>query len=152
MILSIAKGGIVIAIISFLMLIRKLWQKRIFSTLCIFITILLAVQYIGFGLSNDLSISAHIAGFWGGMNILRNNLFGMGIGGYGNLGNNYSIGNVEASESFIGAALGQIGIFTIIIYGLFYYAYFRKIKKMAIYDNLSEILFWLNVGYYFEKK
>lgn len=146
LVLSIAKGGLVIAIISSLMLIRKLWQKKIFSDLCIFLAILLMAQYIGFGLSNELSISAHMAGLWGGMNIFKNNLFGIGIGGYGNLGSNYSIENVVGSESFIGTALGQIGVFTIILYGLFYYVYFRKIKKLAMYDSLSEILFWLNVG------
>ena len=45
LVLSIAKGGIIIAAISLLMLIRKIWNKRIFSTLCIIITAILAAQY-----------------------------------------------------------------------------------------------------------
>lgn len=145
LILSMAKGGIIIAAISALMLIRKLWHKKIFSTLCIIVAVVLAIQYIGFGLSNDLSVSAHIGGLSGGINTLKNNLFGVGIGGYGNLASNFSDRVAEGSESFIGAALGQIGIFTI-IYLIFYYEFLKKIKKVAEYDSLSEILFWLNVS------
>ena len=124
---------------------RKLWHKKYFSTLCIIIALILGIQYIGFALSNDLSASSHINGFFGGINILKNNLFGIGIGGYGNLAAALSAGDAEASESFIGTALGQIGIFTI-IYVLFYYAFFTKLKKAAGYDSLCEILFWLNIG------
>ena len=146
LILSIAKGGIIIAGISALMLIRELWRKKIFSGLCIIIAAMLAVRYIVFGLANSLSISKHLDGLLGGIDILRRNLFGLGIGGYGNIGNNYSIENViEGSESFIGAALGQIGIF-VIVYMWFYYAFLKKLKMAATYDSLSKILFWLNMS------
>lgn len=146
LILSLAKGGIVIAVISALMLIRKLWHKKIFSTLCIIAAVIFTAQYVGFGLSNDLSVSAHINGLINGIDIVRDNVFGVGIGGFGNLGNIYSTGDVEAGESFIGAALGQMGVFAIVIYISFYYLFLKKLKKMAEYDSLSEILFWLNIG------
>lgn len=145
LILTIAKGGIIIAAISTLMLMRKLWHKKIFSTLCIIIAVVLAIQFIGFGLSNDLSISAHVGGLLGGVNILKSNLFGVGIGGYGNLASNFTDRVAEGSESFIGAVLGQIGIFAL-IYLVFYYEFLKKIKVAALNDSLSEILFWLNVS------
>lgn len=145
LILTLAKGGVIIAAISILILMRKLWNKKIFSTLCIIVAIVLAIQYVGFGLRNALSISAHIDGFWEGVDILKSNLLGIGIGGYGNLGSNYSSGDIEGSESFIGAALGQIGIFAI-IYVVFYCAFVKRIKKSTGYDSFSEILLWLNIG------
>lgn len=145
LILSLAKGGIIIAFISTLMLIRKLWHKKIISTLCIIAATIIAIQFIGFGLSNDLSVSAHIGGLMSGIDIFKSNILGVGIGGYGNLARTLSDSATEGSESFIGAALGQIGIFAI-IYFVFYFEFLRKIKKTAEHDSLSEILFWLNVS------
>lgn len=66
-------------------------------------------------------------------------------GGYGNLGNNYSARDIEGSESFIGTALGQIGIFAI-IYVVIYCVLVKRIKKSTGYYSLCKILLWLNIG------
>lgn len=144
LILTFAKGGIIIGSICFLFLIDKLWNKKIISILGKLGAVVIGVRYFRFGIINDLSIARHMQGLLDGIFLLQQSLFGVGIGGFGNLGTRY--GGVERlgiGESFIGAAVGQIGIIAVIIYISFYYGIFRKLK--LINTELSYIMLLLNI-------
>lgn len=108
-----AKGGIVIAVVSFCLLLKDVAKKKILSRIllaCMFITLGL---YFGFAIKSELSASNHYGGLISGIASLKNNPLGMGIGATGNLslaeGLNRTLGKV-GTESYIGSMIAQTGI------------------------------------------
>lgn len=148
---TIAKGGLIIAFLAFCFLIGDLWhQKRLsfVAKVVFFVTLIIGIVYIVKSEHNG-SVS-HLIGLTENLKNLLYYPFGRGIGVVGNLGYNYGgRGELLASgESFVGAAIGQMGFFAILLYSYFY---LKMLKKLSIASrgktfSLARICLWLNVG------
>lgn len=76
---------------------------------------------------------------------MGSNIFGVGIGRYGNMTSLYGNTAVKGSgESFIGSMIAQIGIVGILIYGYFYINLFYKLRREK--NDLAVIVYWLNAA------
>lgn len=145
MLKTFTKNSIIIAGICILFLIGILWHKKKLSMTGKVLALAICVIYTGFSVTNELSAFIHIQGLVDGIRILRTNIIGIGVGKFGNLSSVYSGGLIEGiGESFIGTAIGQLGIIAILLYGFLYYSLFRKLRDNP--SNLSKIVLWLNVS------
>lgn len=148
---SLGKGGIIIALFSFALIVGDIWHQRglAFLAKCSFIVVLIAgIAYV---VSNEANGSnLHLTGLTENLINLVYYPFGRGIGSVGNLGYNYG-GRTELlarGESFIGAVIGQLGVFAIVLYTYFYSNLIKKISiasKESLY-SVGRICLWLNVG------
>jgi len=152
LLLTMAKGGILIALYAFAFVLGKMWKNKELSFIAkvgfVFILILGIIYTFSDGSTSNGSF--HFAGLTENVRNLPRYFFGRGIGSVGNLGYSYGgRGTLNANgESFIGAVIGQMGIFGIAIFSWFYFNLFKKIKKTKksnLYD-ISNIICYLNIG------
>lgn len=145
LLLTFTKSGIMVSAIAFVALTNKIWRKYLFSKMAFMVALASVVLFIVFSVNNNQSTLNHINGLLDGVSVFKNNIFGIGIGRYGNLTTLYGEAVVEGSgESFIGSMVAQSGIIGIFLYGYFYYNIFRKLRRKD--DNLSTAVLWLNVA------
>ena len=147
---TLAKGGIIIALFAFAFALGEIWHRRNLSILarCCFAIIL--IGGIGYVVRSGTNGLIHIAGLTDNLKNLPAYPFGRGIGAVGNLGYNYGgrIKLLANGESFVGAAIGQIGIFAIIIYVYFYKNMFKALLKSSVDElfGIGKVCMWLNAG------
>lgn len=150
LILTMAKGGIVIAIIGVTMMLRKNAKKKILSDILLIIAIISGISLIVFGFENGSSISNHYNGLISGFVSIFVKPFGYGVGSAGNMaykgGSFSSISQNAGSESFIGSIIAQIGIIGIFLYFVFWIFLFRYGKRRISSDILYDVLRIANVG------
>lgn len=145
LLLTFTKGGILISGVAFVILVGKIWNNKFLSKLSFTVALLLGFLFIGFAIKNNQSTMNHIRGLIDGISVLRKNIFGVGIGGYGNLSDMYGETIVEGSgESFVGTLVAQTGVIGIFMYGYFYLELFSGLKRKG--DELSTIVLWLNAA------
>lgn len=147
---TLAKGGIIIALFAFTFALGEIWHQRELSfwTRCAFVLIL--IGGVGYVICSGTNGVMHMAGLIDNLRCLFFYPFGRGVGTVGNLGYNYG-GRTEllaSGESFIGAAIGQMGFFAIVLYTYFYKKLFTTLSKASQgkFYNVSRVSLWLNVG------
>lgn len=147
---TLAKGGIIIALFAFAFIMGKIWHKQGLAMMTkIAFVIILSVGVVYTFISGANGVT-HIGGLIDNLRYLPNYPFGRGVGSVGNLGYNYGGRGtlVVNGESFIGAAIGQIGVVAIIIYSYYYGSIFKILKRSSkdhLYD-IGYIALYLNVG------
>lgn len=140
LILTWAKGGIVIAIVAFCFLLGKVQNKKGLSILLLatagFAFIIFAYQSI----QNELSGSAHINGLISGLKTFLKHPFGTGIGSAGNMADAYGGFGYQAvagDESYIGSMLAQTGVIGLVLNCIFWKKFCGKEKKNIVGDYKS---------------
>lgn len=112
--LTLSKGAVLVIGIAYA---YKLWKKNKFWALPYVVISLIVLVFM---IKNNTlySISQHT----GGLISSTNSILGGGLGSAGNYSNLYGNANSDISESYIGALLGQMGLFGVIIFlGMFLY-------------------------------
>ena len=116
--LSFGKGGIIIASLSYCILLREVSKSKIVSRLLLLAIIVIVWYYFVYSLSQELSGRAHFNGLINGLQIvIRNRPFGNGIGSEGNLAyvhGGFGYAKDGAGESYIGSMLAQTGLYGLI--------------------------------------
>lgn len=118
LVLSNGKGGIVIALLSFCVLLRQSTNSKILSRLLLFSIVFIIIYYFTYQIQEDLSGSAHYNGLINGLQSLIRNPLGTGIGSEGNLAylhNGLGYAQSGAGESYIGSMIAQTGIIGLFI-------------------------------------
>lgn len=105
-------------------------EKHILSNLALIISVVCAILFLSFAFINNQSSLNHLNGLLDGFSVMGSNIFGVGIGRYGNMTSLYGNTAVKGSgESFIGSMIAQIGIVGILILWVFLYKFILQIKK-----------------------
>lgn len=91
------------------------------------------------------SLPSHLKGLTHNFTVIADDPFGLGLGMAGNFANLYANGNsgeIGAGESFIGMIVGQLGIFSILIFLFFIILvnFFRKNRIKDVYIRNSSNL------------
>ena len=86
------------------------------------------------------TVRIHLEGLTSSFPILLDKPLGGGIGTFGNLAKLFSDKDTSNGESFIGASIGQIGLFTIIYLVLFWRLYFYNLRNVKSYRFLSILI------------
>ena len=148
-ILTFAKGGIVIAMITGAVLVKQIYGKRMLGNALLFFGTLLFIYALFFSVESGSSGSEHLAGLFDHINSFPYHPFGTGIGSEGNLAINMAGLETEKSgESFVGTVIGQLGIgiflYTTYTYGL----YHQTVRRLTTYSNkcTNNILKTVNVA------
>lgn len=118
LVLSNGKGGIVIALLSFCILLRQSTNSKILSRMLLLSIVCIIIYYFTYQMREDLSGSAHYNGLVYGFQSLITKPLGTGIGSEGNLAYLHSgLGYAQsgAGESYIGSMIAQTGIVGLII-------------------------------------
>lgn len=139
--MTLCKGGMIIAMFSFCILVGKIFEKKIISNIMLLIGAGVVFLYISFSLTNELSTATHMNGLVSGIQSMFENPFGMGIGSAGNLsveeGKNI---NIIGAESYVGSMLAQIGIIGLMI-NMYYFVYIKNIvDKIEVDRNIRAII------------
>ncbi|GHU42689.1 hypothetical protein FACS1894111_07030 [Clostridia bacterium] len=135
LIMTLAKGAILITLISFLLLFRKTRQiNKYVSNMILIVCAVLLLIFLDDARSNVNSINSHVEGFVTGINSLLKQPFGYGIGEVGNFANLFTKGSGMdiGGESFIGALIGQIGFIGIAVYACFIKIFSRVSKSNLV--------------------
>lgn len=147
---TLAKGGIIIALFSFTFVLGKIWREKRFSFILKLLFLAIIIGGFAYTFSAGRNGATHVKALIDNLRYLPHFPLGRGIGTVGNLGYNYG-GRGELlvnGESFIGAAIGQMGIFAVLLYGWFYRGLFemlRQCSKNSLY-SIGNIITWLNGG------
>lgn len=137
LLLTFAKGGIVIAMITGAILVKKIYKKRRIGNALLVLGILLFAYALLFSVETGSSGSAHLAGLLDHIRKLPNHLLGTGIGSEGNLAINMAGLETESSgESFIGTVIGQLGI-GIFLYVIYAYNLYRNTVSKLTYNTVT---------------
>lgn len=152
LLLTIAKGGILIALYTFAFVLGKMWRDKGLSfivKMCFIAILIIGIAYT-FHPETTSNGTIHIGGLIENVKNFSKYPMGRGVGSVGNLGYTYGgRGTLNANgESFIGTVIGQMGLVGIFIFGWFYFSLFKKIKKATkgtLY-GIGNIILYLNMG------
>jgi len=126
MVLTLAKGGLLALYLASGLVLAKKSKSRTIVRLMQLAMLLSVMAWIGasFSLVKSASMVKHVNGLTSGVTSLVSDPLGQGIGSGGNraarklLAQGDSVEGEElGNESFVGSAMVQIGIFTVIIFG-----------------------------------
>lgn len=147
---TLAKGGIIIALFSFAFILGKVWKERGLSIILKITFWVVLIMGIAYAFSSETNGVTHINGLIDNIKYLPFYPLGRGIGAVGNLGYNYGGREVLLAngESFIGAAIGQMGVVAIVIYGWLYMYLFKTLRRCSKFElfGVGNIVLWLNIG------
>ncbi|WHT89667.1 polymerase [Bacillus cereus] len=136
LLLSLSKGGMLsFAIVVLFKVFRSKYRPLGFVLMSFLGAVLVVI------LSNAekfSSLPSHLKGLTHNFTVIADDPFGLGLGMAGNFANLYASGNndeIGAGESFIGMIVGQLGLFSILIFLFFIIIvhFFRKNKNKDIY-------------------
>jgi hypothetical protein len=149
LLLTLAKGGIVIAIFSVCILLGKVSKKKELSYLLFFIAGIAVLGFTAYSITEELSGSAHLNGLVTGVQSLLSHPFGTGIGSAGNMADAYGgyVGNtVAGDESYIGSLVAQIGWIGIVLNVWFWKRFFYKEAGRSTGIDLVNIINIANIA------
>jgi hypothetical protein len=143
LILTMGKGGIVIAVLCFVYFFGKKTKENKAVSLLAYVVIAMICIVLIMNASSGSSISNHFAGLTDSIEVFKNYPLGKGIGTEGNQALAYrrNESNEVSGESFVGALIAQMGIVGLLIYGVFIYGLFLKYRKTYRVNNLYNIIF-----------
>lgn len=138
--LTFAKGGIVIAMIAGAVLIKQIYGKRKLGNALLIIGTILFVYAIVLSVESGTSGDDHLSGLLDHVKSFPHHPFGTGIGSEGNLAINMAGLKTEKSgESFVGTVIGQLGI-GFLLYVIYVYGLWRQTaKRLTDFNDLLTV-------------
>lgn len=134
LLLTYAKGGIVIAMLTGAVLVKKIYKQRQVGNILLVLGVAIFIYALMFSVEVGSSGSAHLDGLLDHLINFPQYPFGSGIGSEGNLAINMAGLETENSgESFVGTVIGQLGI-GVILYIIYAY-YLCGHSKTNLYYN-----------------
>ena len=138
LLLTFAKGGIVISALTGAILVKKIYKQKQIGNLLFVIGIVVFVYALVFSVEVGTSGGAHLDGLIDHLINFPRYPFGKGIGSEGNLALNMAGLESELSgESFVGTVIGQLGI-GVVIYFVFAYGLYRQSKPEINYSKCTK--------------
>lgn len=126
--LTIGRGGLLIFVIGLM-----LYLFRVAKPLLVF-GLIMGLMAAGPVLdANAGNLARHLAGLSGGLSVVQDNFFGIGLGVAGQMAATYASSNVEARvlESYIGALATQLGVPGLLTYFLLFLMLAKKAKEIG---------------------
>ena len=142
LILTFAKGGIIIAVFSSCILLGKVAKKKIVSYGLLFLGICVFVIFTLDSIEAGHSGSNHVNGLISGIESLFSYQLGRGIGGGGNLADLYGgfeNNSVPGDESYVGTVMAQMGWIGLIMNLLFWCKFFKNVRNTYVGKDINII-------------
>ncbi len=149
LLLTFAKGGILIVMISFAVLIGRTMKSKALQFLCTMGILVAAAAYLVYSTTIGSSGVAHMKGLITGFQAMMEHPFGTGIGSAGNMADaygGYGVNNVAGDESYIGSLMAQVGWIGVAMNAWLFAHFFRKTNLAGIQSENALIVNVLNVG------
>lgn len=138
LLLTFAKGGIVIAMITGAVLVKEIFKKRQLGNALLLFGIFIFICLLFVSVESGSSGNAHLAGLLDHIKSFPSYPFGTGIGSEGNLAINMAgLESEKSGESFVGTVIGQLGI-GIFLYVIYVYGLYRQtVRRLEAYNTFT---------------